>query len=472
MQLTVPNNESGEHTPILRDHRARFQALTPASSPPGAKHHGLRPVASRSSLSRRSSNISSRFFQPRASEYDAADNGLYASVGARQWYADYTTIDWLHDVVKDGYRKAHLQQLKGVRGHLVNSWDAVQGYLLVAIIGIVTAAIAYCIDVTESLLFDLKTGYCTSNILVNKHACCAGSSSEACGEWANWSQSILETGSESFEYCIYILFAVIFAVSASLLTMTTASERPSGKIFYLAAGSGIPEVKTILSGFVIRGFLGFRTLIVKAVGLTLGVASGLSLGKEGPFVHIACAVGNIFCRLFRKFHFNEGKRRQILSASCAAGVATAFGAPIGGVLFSLEEVSYYFPSKAMWRAFCCAVTAALTLKFLNPHATGELTLLKLDFERSWTGPDLVVYVVIAFIGGIYGALFNNLNTLWTRRIRGLSYIKRHPVLEVLVLVILTSSISYQNAFTRISGTDLVRKLTSPCREGRKRSVSC
>lgn len=57
-----------------------------------------------------------------------------------------------------------------------------------------------------------------------------------------------------------------------------------------------------------------------------------------------------------------GKRREILSASAAAGVAVAFGAPIGGVLFSLEEVSYYFPSKTMWRSFFCALTAAFTLK--------------------------------------------------------------------------------------------------------------
>lgn len=43
------------------------------------------------------------------------------------------------------------------------------------------------------------------------------------------------------------------------------------------------------------------------------------------------------------------KRREILSAASAAGVSVAFGAPIGGVLFSLEEVSYYFPPKVMWR---------------------------------------------------------------------------------------------------------------------------
>ena len=39
------------------------------------------------------------------------------------------------------------------------------------------------------------------------------------------------------------------------------------KIAYFGAGSGIPEVKTILGGFVIRGFLGFRTLLIKLIGL-------------------------------------------------------------------------------------------------------------------------------------------------------------------------------------------------------------
>lgn len=120
---------------------------------------------------------------------------------------------------------------------------------------------------------------------------------------------------------------------------------PSRKILYFGSGSGISEVKCILSGFVIHGYLGFWTLFTKSVGLTLSVASGLSLGKEGPFVHIASCVGNIVCRMFSKYEQNESKRREMLSCACAAGVAVAFGAPVGGVLFSLEEVSYYFPAK-------------------------------------------------------------------------------------------------------------------------------
>lgn len=38
---------------------------------------------------------------------------------------------------------------------------------------------------------------------------------------------------------------------------------------YYCAGSGIPEVKVILGGFVIKGFLGIKTLIVKSVGMVI-----------------------------------------------------------------------------------------------------------------------------------------------------------------------------------------------------------
>lgn len=82
--------------------------------------------------------------------------------------------------------------------------------------------------------------------------------------------------------------------------------QPKRKTMYYAAGSGIPEIKTILSGFVIHGYLGGRVLFTKSLGLALSVASGLSLGKEGPFVHIASCIGNIVSRFSSKYENNEG----------------------------------------------------------------------------------------------------------------------------------------------------------------------
>ena len=73
--------------------------------------------------------------------------------------------------------------------------------------------------------------------------------------------------------------------------------------------------------------------------MVLAVGAGLTLGKEGPLVHVACCCGNLFTRLFPKYYNNEAKKREVLSAAAAAGVSVAFGAPVGGVLFSLEEVS-------------------------------------------------------------------------------------------------------------------------------------
>lgn len=71
------------------------------------------------------------------------------------------------------------------------------------------------------------------------------------------------------------------------------------------------QIKTILSGFIIRGYLGKWTLVIKTITLVLAVSSGLSLGKEGPLVHVACCCGNILCHLFTKYRKNEAKRREV-----------------------------------------------------------------------------------------------------------------------------------------------------------------
>jgi chloride channel 3/4/5 len=68
----------------------------------------------------------------------------------------------------------------------------------------------------------------------------------------------------------------------------------------------------------------------------MAIASGLSVGKEGPSVHYAVCTGSVISRLFDKYRMNASKMREIMSACAAAGVAVAFGSPIGGVIFSLE----------------------------------------------------------------------------------------------------------------------------------------
>ena len=242
---------------------------------------------------------------------------------------------------------------------------------------------------------------------------------------------------------------------------STLLSPKSYPVMYFAAGSGIPELKAILSGFVIRGYLGVCTLICKCVGLALSVASGLSLGKEGPMVQIAACVGNITSRYIRKFETNEAKRREILSAACSAGVSVAFGAPIGGVLFALEEVSTYFPPKVMWRSFFCASIAAATLKYLDPFGTGKTVLFEVTYDQDWKFFELPFFFLIAIVMGIYGAHFSKLNIWWGKNIRA-NLISNHPVIEVLVVTLITAIISSTNPLTEMGGTELVSILLSEC----------
>lgn len=206
-------------------------------------------------------------------------------------------------------------------------------------------------------------------------------------------------------------------------------------------------------------------MFTKATGLALSVASGLNAGKEGPFVHMACCVGNLVSRTFPgKFRFNEAKRREIISCAAAAGVAVAFGAPVGGVLFSLEEISLYFPSKVMFRAFACAMTAALTLRAINPFGTGRIVLFQVEYDTDWLWSEMPVFLLVALFGGVYGAVFTNLNTKWAHNVRGKSWMARHPVIEVALITLVTAGMAFLNPYLRIGGAELISELFQKCGE--------
>ena len=210
----------------------------------------------------------------------------------------------------------------------------------------------------------------------------------------------------------------------------TSDQAVMGKSIYLAAGSGIPEIKTILSGFVIPHYLDFKVLFVKAVGAVFAVATGMCLGKEGPFVHISTCVAYLVGKLFPKYQENGRKMRELLSAGCSAGLSVAFGAPIGGVLFSYEEISTYFPRKVLWRAFFCSLWAAAILKALNPTGTGKLVLFETRYGTSYSAIHYLVFILLGIAGGLWGGIFCKCNFLWSKKFRQFSVIKNYPVLEV------------------------------------------
>ncbi|KAL8806766.1 MAG: hypothetical protein Q9182_001164 [Xanthomendoza sp. 2 TL-2023] len=441
-------------------------------------------------------------FDTTRSEAGLAESKVSLFTDERVWYDQFTSTDWVHDSIADAFRLRDLRSRKDFRGRLYAWFDGAQGWILVAIIGIITASLAYFITITETSIFGLKEGFCTGDWTSSRRTCCY--EGEPCSAWQSWGQrlGLADAGRLWADFIIYVAFVIVFAIASCVLTLLTRTEIPSNysmatldenlaadpkplsnnedkgpideptsqgdasrvpaTIYYPAAGSGVAEVKVILSGFVVHGYLGVKTLIVKTFAVILSLASGMSLGKEGPYVHIATCVGNIACRLFSKYNHNDGKRREVLSAAAASGVGVAFGAPIGGVLFSLEEVSYYFPPKTLFRTFFCCIVASLSLKFLNPYGTGKIVIFEVRYLTDWRFFEMLVFILLGVLSGALGAFFIKACAIWARTFRKIPVIKRWPVLEVALVALITGLISFWNHYTKLAVTELLFELASPC----------
>jgi chloride channel 3/4/5 len=155
------------------------------------------------------------------------------------------------------------------------------------------------------------------------------------------------------------------------------------------------------------------------------------------------------------------RKREVLSAAAAAGISVAFGAPVGGVLFSLEQLSYYFPDKTMWSSFVCAMVAAVTLQAFNPFRTGKLVLYQVTYHSGWHDFEIVPFALLGIIGGLYGGLFIKLNMAIASWRKDRTYLKG-PVTEVIIVSSITALINYPIKFMRAQASELVYILFAEC----------
>lgn len=375
-------------------------------------------------------------------------------------YEDFTTIDWIQDSILERNRRirtANSYALQGSREDLSASllWlklrratDVGQSWFVVGVVGVCIGLNAAIISIITEWLSDFKFGYCSDGWWLNEQFCCweiEGEEVDGCDSWHPWSSVMLG------RWTVFVLFSATFGFVTAHLVRSMARY---------AAGSGISEIKCILAGFVMQRFLGFATLIIKSVTLPLAIASGLSVGKEGPSVHVACCIGNLVAGFFKKISRSQGKMREIITAASAAGVAVAFGSPIGGVLFAIEEMSHVYSTRAMWKSFFCALMATMTLSAMNPFRTGKLVLFQVTYDRDWHFFEIFFYVILGVFGGFYGAFVIkfNLQVAAFRR----KYLGDHGVTEAVTLATLTAMIGYFNRFLRIDMTSSMAMLFREC----------
>lgn len=375
------------------------------------------------------------------------------SVGQKH-YSNLSSIDWAHEYERERHFKKFTNSQTPWHRTLRNSYRWVVLIGTGALIGILTA----CLDYLYKWLTDLKGGYCNEGAYMTYTNCCKGiREGDVCDNWKQWDQVIHidknTAGSFIYKYFLYLTTSLILAISTAFVVKDSSFIKTSG----------ISEAKTIISGLIIKDFLSFKTLLVKFIGLTLIVSSGMWVGKEGPLVHISCCCANILIKAFPSLDHNEAIRRELLLAATAAGISVAFNAPIGGVLFTFEQMSSYFnASDKMWSSFVCAMAGVV---ILNTFKEGVDILVTM--ENQWLSIEMFGFVLLGVLGGIYGAAFNRLN-MWFANLRQ-KYISskgiNYEILEIIGLSLVTSVLTYPLIFPRLPLTTLITRLYKDCEEG-------
>ncbi|XP_065396378.1 chloride channel protein 2 isoform X4 [Macaca fascicularis] len=262
----------------------------------------------------------------------------------------------------------------------------------------------------------------------------------------------------------------IFLVLLGLL-MALVSWAMDYAIAACLQGSGIPEMKTILRGVVLKEYLTLKTFIAKVIGLTCALGSGMPLGKEGPFVHIAsmcAALLSKFLSLFGGIYENESRNTEMLAAACAVGVGCCFAAPIGGVLFSIEVTSTFFAVRNYWRGFFAATFSAFIFRVLAVWNRDEETItalfktrFRLDFPFDLQ--ELPAFAVIGIASGFGGALFVYLNRKIVQVMRKQKtinrFLMRKRLLFPALVTLLISTLTFPPGFGQFMAGQLSQKET-------------
>jgi len=104
----------------------------------------------------------------------------------RVWYDQFTSTDWVHDSIADAYRVKELRSRKDIRGRILAFFDGGQGWILSALVGFITAVIAYAVDISEEPVFDWKDGYCSKGLFISEKVCRVSTRDNRYKDFVTW----------------------------------------------------------------------------------------------------------------------------------------------------------------------------------------------------------------------------------------------------------------------------------------------
>ncbi|KFP40897.1 H(+)/Cl(-) exchange transporter 7, partial [Chlamydotis macqueenii] len=340
----------------------------------------------------------------------------------------------------------------------------IKRWVICAMIGILTGLVACFIDIVVENLAGLKYRVVKGNI-----------------------DKFTEKGGLSFSL---LLWATLNASVVMVGSVIVAFIEP------VAAGSGIPQIKCYLNGVKIPHVVRLKTLVIKVCGVILSVVGGLAVGKEGPMIHSGAVIAagisqgrsTSLKRDFKIFEYfrRDTEKRDFVSAGAAAGVSAAFGAPVGGVLFSLEEGASFWNQFLTWRIFFASMISTFTLNSVlsvyhgnawDLSSPGLINFGRFDNEKmGYTIQEIPIFIFMGVVGGILGALFNALN-YWLTMFR-IRYIHRPclQVVEAMLVAAVTATVAFVMIYCSrdcqpIQGSSVAYPLQLFCADGEYNSMA-
>ena len=198
-----------------------------------------------------------------------------------------------------------------------------------------------------------------------------------------------------FNYFIWIITSVIFILGGTSVGYFISPD---------ADGSGIPEMKTVLSGVPIYRYFSFNAFVGKSLGLFAVLVSGASVGKVGPYVHLSCLICTRLMKsnYFEKIDKSTSIKTTMLSVACATGITFALGCPLGGVLFSIESTASIYMVSNLWKSFFSSVICCFIFKMFY----GETIIKVVDLTTAINVNilfKLINFIIIGLISGVVGA---------------------------------------------------------------------
>ncbi|XP_070580621.1 H(+)/Cl(-) exchange transporter 7-like [Ptychodera flava] len=384
------------------------------------------------------------------SEFSNTDDGLSNRRAVGTGSSFERAMSWEGSKVT-GFDREEVGSMKVLSANYESlDYDHVENTLFIQEEGLKSARVVQCMQLKRWIVM-LLIGVLTALVACFINICIDQLSSFKYSTIRRFTQYCRDKDCMEQPFMIWNGFNALFVMLAALMVVFIAP---------VAAGSGIPQIKCYLNGVKVPYVVRIKTLITKVLGVTLSVVGGLCIGKEGPMIHsgavIAAGVSQgksttfkADCRMFQDFR-KDTEKRDFVSGGAAAGVSAAFGATVGGVLFSLEEGASFWNQSLTWRIFFASMVSTFTLNFVLSYYYGEpwklsnpglVTFGKFE-GQAYYGYEIPIFLLMGIIGGLLGALFNGINQkLSVFRLRYV-YIKWYCVVEAVLVAIVTTTLCF------------------------------